>query len=393
MEKHPQKVLILSTAYAPLVGGSELAIQHLTDRMSDIHFDLITGRLRPDLPEQEQIGNVRVFRVGGYWGKCWFILPKFFLPLAIFRKARSLLASGQRYDLIHAFQASQAAGAGWILKKFYPDIPLIVTLQEGKDLAHQPFLTRFFRRLILQSADSVTVISGYLRNFVMHLEPDVHVTVIPNGVDTEKFTRLPDGQEVESEKLKVGGQHTVISVSRLVPKNGLEDLIRAMPFVQERFPDAKLVLIGDGPLREKLQAVSYKLQAHVEFTGFVPYERLPAYLGAADIFVRPSLSEGLGSAFLEAMAAGVPVVASSVGGIPDFLTDGQTGLFCAPGDPQDIAEKVLKLLNEPDLARQLTQNASRVIRERFTWEIVTQQMRSLYNKILSTKYEIRSTKE
>ena len=105
---------------------------------------------------------------------------------------------------------------------------------------------------------------------------------------------------------------------------------------------------------------------------------LPRVLKAADVFARPSRSEGLGISFLEAMAAGLPVVATPVGGIPDFLTDGETGLFCEVQNPKSIAEKVQMLLSDNSLRERITQNASTMIRERYEWKEIAKKMKKVF---------------
>src|SRR3989338_7863904 len=182
-EKSTQKpkILILSTAYLPHVGGSELAIKNITDRINDFEFDLITARLDKKSLKHQIDGNVSIFRVGGFFSLTKGLLPKNFLPLAIFFKAKSLIKKNN-YKLIHAFQASGAAGAGWLFKILHPELKFIITMQEGKDLERQSFLINFFRKLIIKKADSAIAISQYLKKYLLKIKKDFPVEVIPNGV-------------------------------------------------------------------------------------------------------------------------------------------------------------------------------------------------------------------
>ncbi len=367
------RILILSTAYFPLVGGSELAIRHVTDQLTGYDFDLVTGRYRPqDLP-REQVGRVRVFRAGGRWARWPALVPKALLPLAIAVTSLRLMRTHQ-YALIHAYQASQAAGAAWLLKLFHPRIPLIITLQEGESLEGQTWLLRFFRSLIMRSADRVIAISASLAQYARRMV-HVPVEVIPNGVDVQRFS--PAAAHAPG--------HTIISVSRLVPKNGIAQLIAALPQVLRQVPDTRLVLIGDGPERARLQQMARKLGvAHaVMFVGTVLHDELPQWLHRADVFVRPSLSEGLGSAFLEAMAAGVVIVGSLRGGIADFLTDGQTGLVCDPESPESIAAAIVRGLTDTALAGHIRNAAEELVRTRFTWSIVAARIDEVYRHVIT----------
>src|SRR5512135_2650590 len=149
------RILILSTAYLPLIGGSELAIHHIAEQLTDYDFDLVTGRYDASARLMETIGRVRVFRAGGRWARASLVLPKLLLPVAIAITALRLTRF-HRYTAVHAYQASQAAGAAWLLKFVRPRIPLIISVQEGKDLEHQPWLVRRFRTLLLRRADAIT---------------------------------------------------------------------------------------------------------------------------------------------------------------------------------------------------------------------------------------------
>ncbi len=373
------RVLILTTAYLPQLGGSELAIKNITDRLPGVCFDLITSRPSSgelkNFPENEKIGNANVYRVGGLFSLASFLLPKNFFSVAVFFKAHQLMRKYGQYDVIHAYQASQAAGGGWLLKFKHPNIPFVVTLQEGKELNRQPLLTKFFRYLILKKADKVTAISNYLAQYVRSQNSKVPIDVIPNGVDLDKF------------KLKENhfGSGKIITASRLVEKNGIGDLIDAVSIVRKEFPDIGLQIIGSGPLEKKLklQVKNLNLEGGVEFLGEISNDLLPNYLSRADIFVRPSLSEGLGISFLEAMAVGLPIIGTSVGGIPDFLKDGETGLFCEPNNPQSIAENILKLLTDEKLCQKLIHNGRKLVEEKYDWSNIAKEFGKIYYKFLT----------
>lgn len=373
------RILILSTAYLPLIGGSELAIRHITDRLRGYDFDMVTGRYTSSMPVMEQIGRVRVFRAGGRLSRLALLLPKNLMPVAMAFTAARLMRS-HRYILVHAYQASQAGGAAWLLKLLHPRTPVVLTLQEGKDLDRQPPLVRFFRSLIFRAADRITAISTYLADYA-HRHSRAPVDLVPNGVDVSAFAHNTPTSEP-----------TIISVSRLVKKNGVENLIRAMPHVLASVPAARLVLVGDGPLRASLAALAADLRVSgtVEFAGTVPHDRLPDAFSRAMVFVRPSLSEGLGSAFLEAMAAGVAVVGPSLGGIKDFLTHEQTGLVCDPYDPADISRQIVRGLTDTALRSRLTANARALVRERYDWDAVARKMDAVYKEVASPKSKVQS---
>ena len=392
-ETTPRRVLILTTAYLPEVGGSELAIKNITDRLPEIYFDLITSRPpaggSKNIPEYEKMGNVNVYRMGNFISRFYFLLPKNFLPIAIFSKAYQLMHKYGSYNIIHAYQASQAAGGGWLLKWKYPNISFLVTVQEGKILNRQLWLVRFFRYLIFKKADAVTVISNYLAKYVKSQNAKIPIEVIPNGVDLERF-KVKNGLLRRSslgyegrEKLKIADKNIIITVSRLVEKNGIGDLIEAMAIVISEIPDAKLMIIGKGPLEKslRLKVKILKLEDGIKFLGEISNDSIFEYLAEASVFVRPSLSEGLGTAFIEAMAAGLPIIGTLVGGIPDFLKDGETGLFCKVADPKDLAEKITRLLKDEQLREKIINNAKTLVVQKYDWNIIANEFAKVYERI------------
>src|SRR3989344_2821524 len=347
------RILVFTTAYRPMIGGSEIALEEMVRHLPDIFFDIVTPRHRRAFPAKEGGSNFCVYRVGLGSGE---LIDKLAFPCLGSLKAFQLMFK-HKYTAIHAYQASYGGGAAWLVKTFVPKIKFILTLQEGKGLDKQSWGIKFFRNLIIKKTDAITAISGYLAGFAHKVNPKAKLSVIPNGVDTEKFK--PAGNP---------DRNTLITVSRLVPKNGIGDLVKAMKKVLDEIPDAKLIIVGDGPLCKnyELRIKNYGLEDQIKMIGGVSYDETPDYLHQARIFVRPSLSEGLGSAFLEAMASGLAVIGTPVGGIPDFLKDGETGLFCKVGDPEDIAEKINRILSDDELRNRLMLNGRKLMEEKYT---------------------------
>ncbi|MEK7616304.1 MAG: glycosyltransferase family 4 protein [Patescibacteria group bacterium] len=313
------RVLILTTEYLPKIGGSELAIKNLTKRLPQVQFTIISGGWKWLLPI---IGFLRALRYD--------------------------------FDIIHVFQASYAGGAGVLLKLFHPKTPFIVSLQEGKQLEKQSFFVRFFRSVILRNADVITAISSHLLNYANSINPKAARVLLPNGVDVRNFSHT--------------GSEYIVTSSRLVEKNGIDTLIQAMVFL----PGERLHIIGDGPMRKQLESLAKRLGVadRVRFIGAVLYDDLPPHLASASVFVRPSRSEGLGIAFLDAMAAGVPIVGTPVGGIPDFLKDRETGLFCKPEDPQSVAHAVREIIENNELRKNITDRARSLVEEKYNWDML-----------------------
>ena len=370
MEKS-KKILIFTTAFRPMTGGSEIALEEICRRLNDLTFDIITPRYKKSFAKTENLANICIHRIG--FG---MKLDKYIFPLAGFFKG-FLLTRTNDYAAIHAYQASYGAGAATFLK-YFSSIKFILTLQEGKAMTEQNPVIRFFRKIIIKKADIITAISIYLKNFAEKINKKAEIIVVPNGVDYEKFSSaLP----IEKTSLDINNTaKLILTVSRLVQKNGLATLFRAIKIVKTLTSDIKLVVVGSGPLESGLKNLALELDIsnNVLFMGEKNYSEIPRYLKTADLFVRSSRSEGLGNAFIEAMAAGLPIIGTPVGGIPDFLKDGETGLFCEVDNPKNLAEKIMLLLNNGELREKLIKNGLELVREKYDWNNIIKKFREIY---------------
>lgn len=363
-----KKILIFSTAYYPLVGGAEVAVKEITDRIDNIYFDMITLRLdkKPASPSQggspkfEKIGNINVYRVGG---------AKLFFPIIVCLKA-TRLHKKNNYDAIWAIMAAYAGFGALFFKLFHPKIPYLLTLQEGDPIEYIKKKVRFVYPLfskIFTKADYIQAISNYLANWGRDMGAKCPVEVVPNGVDINKFKSQISNLKNTEEKI-------LITASRLVKKNAIDDVIKALQYLPE---NVKFLILGDGPEKENysLLVTRYGLQKRVSFLGFIDHSEMMKYFEKADIFIRPSLSEGMGNSFVEAMAVGIPVIATPVGGIPDFLKDGETGLFCKVNNPKSIAEKVKLYFKNDELREKIIKNAKEMVIKNYDWNLIAKNMR------------------
>lgn len=389
-----KRILIFSTAYLPFIGGAEIAIKEITSRIADIEFDMLTLRFDKNLPKFERIGNINVYRLGfakknpvmADLVSLPLKLNKYFFPFMACAKALSLNKKN-KYGGIWAMMAAYAGFAAMFLKIFQPKLPYLLTLQEGDpfDEIRKKVRAVFpIFKMIFTKADYIQVISNYLSGFARQMGYAGELAVVPNGVDVKKF-------KVENSKLKIeelkkksgiaGNDKVIITVSRLVKKNGVADIIEAMRYLPK---NAKLLILGNGPDEEKLKSLSESLKFgdRIIMLGSVKNELVPEYLAISDIFIRPSLSEGQGIAFLEAMAAGVPVIATPVGGIVDFLRDGETGLFCEVNNPRSVAEKISELLNNKEVAEKIKINAKNMVEKNYNWDFIAVKMKNIFFNLI-----------
>lgn len=363
--ENKKRILIFSLAYHPFVGGAEVAIKEIAERLaSDFDFDMITVNLdgRQTPMEENFNGISKVYRLGR--GK----LSKYFFPWSAFKKAKELQQKNN-YDLIWAMMANQAGLAALKFKKKFPRIPYLLTLQEGDselDIWLRTWFIRPIYKAIYRRADCIQAISNFLAKRAKKMGAKCPIEVVPNGVAWKTISGYRD----------LNGY--IFSSSRLVKKNGLRYLIEAMNSVNRQ-----LVIVGDGKLEKKLKKISLKFSDKIKFIGHIPNNEIHGYLRKSSIFVRPSLSEGLGNSFLEAMGDRVPVIATPVGGILDFLKDGETGWFCEVKNPKSIAEKINYILDEKNQAevKRVIENAYKLVTEKYNWPKIAADMKNIFNKL------------
>jgi glycosyltransferase involved in cell wall biosynthesis len=396
-----KRVLIFSLTYHPFVGGAEVAIKEITDRLdpSEYEFDMMTLRFDSGLPAIEKKGNVTVYRLGPSVAgakvsdramplllKC----AKLLFPFIAVGKALKLHRA-RRYDMVWAMLANQAAFAALFFKYLHSEVPYFLELQDGRALSdmtkRRPILMPLwwlYKRLYTK-ADAIKAISQFIAKEVHSLGSTAKVEVVPNAVDVTKFSKRPSEDELVALKERLGkkmGDVFLFTASRLVLSRGVEDTIRALAHLPE---NVKLLIAGTGEDRDSLEEIALEssVQGRVIFLGHIDHDALPQYYAVSDIFVRPSIIEGFGNAFVEAFAAGIPVVATPVGGIPDFLTDPDaspdfepTGLFCRVRDPESVARAVTRYMEDPALAARVTRNARALAAEKYDWSVVAQAMKS-----------------
>lgn len=399
-----KKILIFSLAYYPdVVGGAEVAIKEITDRISsgEIEFDMVTLRFDSTLPKFEKIGNVNVYRVGFACKKPKIedlvkfplTLNKYLFPVIGYLKACELHKKNH-YDATWAMMANYAGFAASFFKARFPEVGYLLTLQEGDPIEYIKHRVRFVAPIfkkIFTKADFVQTISHYLARFARSMDYKGELEVVPNAVDVAHFSQGYREDELVMLKKKVNkqtGDIFLITTSRLVKKNAVDDVIRALSLLDDK---VKFLVLGVGPDEQALRTLARDLhiEHRVHFLGQVSHADMPKYLKISDIFIRPSRSEGLGNSFLEAMAAELPVLATQVGGIPDFLFDQEknpeqepTGYFCEVDNPESIAQQVKKIISDKGLRARVVLSAKKLVTEKYDWNLITKDMKErVFNKL------------
>ncbi len=276
-------------------------------------------------------------------------------------------------DIIHAhwlFSGLIAVLAGKITNK-----PVVLTLH-GSGLKNMPdsIISKVLIKWILSMCSkTITVNSKMCERLISSGVNAEKITFIPNGVDCNRF----------KEPQKTDNTNRIISVGSLVEVKGHMYLLQAFKHVSKEYPTARLVLVGDGPLRHELEDIASKLgiSVSVEFVGEVGHNRVPSLLESSDLFVLPSLSEGMPLALLEAMCASMAVIASNIDGIPDVVEDGVTGLIVEPEDASSLSESIKRLLGDNKLRCKMGLAARARVMSKFTLDRVSEDTLQVYQKV------------
>ncbi|MBA7507586.1 N-acetyl-alpha-D-glucosaminyl L-malate synthase [subsurface metagenome] len=292
----------------------------------------------------------------------------------------------------------------WLLKKINPDIVHAQSIGMGmpaflaKKLLRKPYVVwgrgsevylpwlykKPVSKLVLKSATAVIALTEDMKGEIQKI-CNREVSVIPNGIDLDRFQDL--NPRTIREGLKVNSdERLILFVGGLKPTKGLEYLIQAMSSISQSEMKMKLLLVGQGEERDRLEqlAKNLGLSSYVKFVGEVPYKEVPEYMAASDVFVLPSLSEGFPNVILEAMASGMPIVATRVGGLAEIIKDGDNGFLVEPGNPQQLAEKVLLILKDKELRERISRNNKEAAKE-YSWEGIVDRLEKVYSDCFNAK--------
>lgn len=392
MSARPLRVLRLCSVFEPPesaiagrgarfdpIGGMQDHTAGLTRRLARRGVTQVVLTTRPPTaPWHRRLGpRASVLRVG--------------VPV---RRARQLWALpaavlgpllGRRADLVHAHLGEDIAVLPLaFLAARRRRLPVVVTVHASPAHTVRPRDVRTalvvalggpIERWAQRRAAATIVLTERLAARVAPVAGRERVRLMRRGVDRAAFAEpgpdpFPD----------LRGRPRVVFLGRLARSKGVDTLVVAA--ARLRTTGAHVLLVGDGPARREVEAAARRLglDGRLHVTGFVPHERTPAVLASADLLVLPSVYEELGTVLVEALQAGLPAVASNVGGIPEVVEHGRTGLLVEPGDPAALAEAIDAVLGDPALAERLAA-AARERAPQYDWERVADEVRALYDEV------------
>lgn len=262
-------------------------------------------------------------------------------------------------------------------------VPIVISSQ--RTMGMEGAFRRTLDRLTAPLADRVICVSQAVAEYAVAaigLPPD-QLAVIPNGVPLEDFEPLPPREQARAALDLPAAGPLIGTASRAHPVKGLDVLLEAFSSLSQDFPAARLAIAGDGPQLPALERRAARLGCERRVTFLGRRQDVPLFLAALDAFALPSFHEGLPNAALEAMAAGLPVVASRVGGMPEAVEDGVTGFLVPPGDPRALAGALGRLLADPALARRLGEAARQRVARLYPLSRTVQETERLYEALLA----------
>jgi glycosyltransferase involved in cell wall biosynthesis len=381
------RLLMLNNEYPPIGGGTATANYNVIREMvrRGMHVDLVTSTPEGNHYEVEELSAYsRIYRIPinnqnpHYQTErelLTYIARGFFFVRTLYRGPEP------KYDLCHAW-SGLPAGALALLLKWKRDLPYVLGLRgsdvPGYDVRYKwlyPFLQPPLH-LIWRGASSLTANSSELKTLALQFRPNEHIEVIPNGIDLERFHAaplLPKGQD---------DTFNILCVARLVERKGIADLIQAAGYIRQKRKNFKIIFVGRGDKEAEFRALTAQLglDQWVEFRGMVLHHDVPKVYSEADVFVLPSLNEGMSNAVLEAMASGLPIITTYTGGTAEMLRG--NGLLIPKQSPDAIAKAVLELWEHDDLRASMG-HRSRSIAETMSWSRVADDYLDLYDRTLA----------
>lgn len=373
--------------FPPIGGGggwvSYFLGKHFAGAGHDVH--LVTSQFR-DCARMEEVQGFHVHRVRALRKNPNVCAVHEMLSYAVSSSIYGLkFAKKFKPDIVQVFFGIPAGGGAYLLQKFN-NVPYVVFLG-GRDVPRPNPDPPYYRWLYLllkpiirgiwDNAAAVVSCSDGLRDLARKTDADLKIDVIPDGLDLARFEATQ--REANPKTVRC------LAIGRLIPRKGFQFLIRALPLILDKVTsNFEIQIIGDGPYQEELIRLAENLgvDPYIHFVGTVPYSALPQKYREADIFVLPSLAEGMPLVVLEAMGTGLPIIASRVQGTDELVTENVNGALFDPGDVDGLAGCLVQLINAGE-ARIEMGKANREKVKPYDWKNIANTYLALYEDILT----------
>jgi glycogen(starch) synthase len=384
------KICMLTWEFPPrIVGGIARHSSGLSKALAKQGHEVHVVTLDfPGAPTSEDVEGVKVHRAKIELGHphfiTWTLIFNHFMEKLVAKLSRTI-----DFDVIHIHDwLTTPAG---VATKIFLGKPLVCTVHSTEVGRVQElrspdsYMIDGLEWWMTYEANKVILCSGSMRSEItnhFHLPPEKAI-VIPNAIDTSEYERTVDKGEVK-RRYGIGPyERLVLFVGRLVPQKGVEYLIRAVPLITRHHNNAKFVIAGDGWSRSHLESITASVAGRdrVRFPGFISDSDRVELLMSADALVIPSVYEPFGIVALEGMAAGVPIIASNVGGLSEIVEHDKTGVHAYIENPESIAWGVNKVLSDHSYSQWLIQNAKKKVEDVYSWKAVSQRTTEVYMQV------------
>lgn len=380
MSQLTRKTLLVTNDLGPRAGGIESFVLGLLERAEKNSLVILTSAQANSKKFDQELFDK--FGAVVIRDRAKILLP----TPRINRKAAKLLKLYQSENLWFGAAAPLALMSKRLRKAGAKNI---IALTHGHEVwwAKLPLFKVAIKK-ISNDVDFLTYLGEFTKNAILPAISDPNkLAKIAPGIDTEHFSPTSVNTDLLS-KYRLTGRRVIVSVGRLVHRKGQDKLIEAMPEILKQFPDAVLLLVGEGPIKSMLEKLirHHSLENNVVFTGRVHFSDLPKYIQLGEIFAMPARDrffglevEGLGIVYLEASSCQIPVVVGRSGGAPDAVVEGVTGFTVDGNNPNEIAKIICKLLADPKLAKEMGLAGRKWVVENWRWQIWADKFNSLIN--------------
>ena len=380
MSQLTRKTLLVTNDLGPRAGGIESFVLGLLERAEKNSLVILTSAQANSKKFDQELFDK--FGAVVIRDRAKILLP----TPRINRKAATLLKLYQSENLWFGAAAPLALMSKRLRKAGAKNI---IALTHGHEVwwAKLPLFKVAIKK-ISNDVDFLTYLGEFTNNAILPAISDPNkLAKIAPGIDTEHFSPTSVNTDLLS-KYRLTGRRVIVSVGRLVHRKGQDKLIEAMPEILKQFPDAVLLLVGEGPIKSMLEKLirHHSLENNVVFTGRVHFSDLPKYIQLGEIFAMPARDrffglevEGLGIVYLEASSCQIPVVVGRSGGAPDAVVEGVTGFTVDGNNPNEIAKVICKLLADPKLAKEMGLAGRKWVVENWRWQIWADKFNSLIN--------------
>ena len=377
-------ICMLIARFHPYIGGTELQAMRLSQVLvaKGANVFVVTQRLK-NLKKFEEINGLRIYRLFSF-GRGKFSSFIFMLSSFIF-----LLKKAKEYGIIHAHLASSHAITAVIAAKLFNKKVVLKLGGAGPTgdvgTSMTSIIGKYKLKFIRNKVDAFIVPTIEIKNELTNNHfPESKIYNIANGVNTGLFTPASEEEKYTLRReLRLPGKNLVIYAGRIELGKGVDVLLKSWESVVQKFPEAHLLILGEGSLKDDLirEVGNKNCRQQVHFLG--NDEAVSKYLQASDIFVLPSLAEGLSNALLEAMACGLPVITTNIGGTDEIIINGKNGILIELQDEVALTDKMLFLFNNPQETKNLGNQARKTVEDSYTIEYIGQQYISLYKELLT----------